>query len=174
MTEKTRLALSEYVSCHYTSLKHRLTRLLGNSDLAGDALQDAWIRLQAREEPEPVSSPLGYVLRVAVNIAVDIQRRQSRTLSWEEVEGLQEMADPSPGMAQAAEARSDMRVLMAHIDTMPRRRRYIFLQVHWEGKSHKEVAQSLGVSLRTVAYELKKAHDALAVALQAESATVQK
>lgn len=174
MTEKTRLTLSEYLSCHYASLKHRLTRVLGNSDLAGDALQDAWIRLQAKDGEELVSSPLGYVLRVAVNIAVDIQRRQSRTLSWDEIEGLQEMADPAPGMAQAAEARSDMRALLAHIDTMPGRRRYIFLQVHWEGKSHKEVAQCLGVSLRTVAYELKKAHDALADALQADCATPQK
>jgi RNA polymerase sigma-70 factor (ECF subfamily) len=36
MTEEARPILSEYLTRHYSNLKQRVTRLLGNSDLAGD------------------------------------------------------------------------------------------------------------------------------------------
>ncbi len=161
MAQETRPVLTEYLARHYVSLKHRLTRLLGSSDLAGDALQDTWLRLQSRQEEGEVQSPVGYVLRVAVNIAVDIRRRQARTLSWDEVQEVQSLVDPAPGPARTAEARSEMALLLERVGRMPARRQDIFLLVHWEGLSHKETADRLGVSQRTVAYELKRAHEAV-------------
>ncbi|KAF1073151.1 RNA polymerase sigma factor [Variovorax sp.] len=161
MAQETRPVLTEYLARHYVSLKHRLTRLLGSSDLAGDALQDTWLRLQSRPEEDEVQSPVGYVLRVAVNIAVDIRRRQARTLSWDEVQEVQSLVDPAPGPARTAEARSEMALLLERVGRMPARRQDIFLLVHWEGLSHKEAADRLGVSQRTVAYELKRAHEAV-------------
>jgi RNA polymerase sigma-70 factor (ECF subfamily) len=44
---------------------------------------------------------------------------------------------------------------------MPPRRREVLLMVRVEGLQQKDVAQRLGVSLRTVEHELKRAHDYL-------------
>jgi RNA polymerase sigma factor (sigma-70 family) len=44
---------------------------------------------------------------------------------------------------------------------MPERRRVIVVMVYWEDVPQKEVAKRLGISLRTVEYELKRAHDKL-------------
>ncbi|KAF1071624.1 hypothetical protein [Variovorax sp.] len=40
MSDDTQLVLLNYLGKHYTSLKQRLTRKLGNADDAGDALHD--------------------------------------------------------------------------------------------------------------------------------------
>ncbi len=168
MTEETRPALTDYLTRHYVTLKQRLTRAVGSSDLAADALQDTWLRLQSKGEDETVQSPAGYLLRVALNIAVDIQRRQTRSLSFDELSELQLIADPAPGPAQIFEARSDMAALLERVGRMPARRRDIFVLVHWEGMSHQDVAAQLGVSLRTVTYELKSAHEALSAVLNHE------
>jgi len=157
----TPMVLVDYLTKHYTTLKSRMTRLLGNGDLAGDALQDTWLRVQSREEEEPIHSPAGYLLRMAVNIAVDIQRRQGRSLPFDEVAELMDMADPAPGPEQVAEGRSRMEAMRQIIDRMPKRRRQVVLMVHWDGLEQKEVARRLGVSLRTVESDLKRAHDHL-------------
>lgn len=164
MTDNAHPALSDYLSRHYARLKLRVARLLGSEDLAGDALQDTWLRLQGQpDEAAPIRSPTGYLIRVALNIAVDIQRRQSRSASVEEIEAF---IDPAPGPAQTAEARSDLKAMLALLERLPERRRQVFLLVHLDGLPHKEVAQALGISMRTVAYELKSAHETLHQGLQ--------
>ncbi len=159
MSEDARLALSDYLTKHYTNLKRRLTRLLGNADLAGDALQDTWVRLHGREDDVPVKSPGGYLVRVAVNIAVDIQRRQSRVVSFDEVSALLDQADPAPNPAQTAELRSDLDRMVALMERLPPRRRQILIMVRVEQLQQKEVAKRLGVSLSVVEHELRRAHD---------------
>lgn len=152
-------ALRDFLIQRYDELKKRLTRQLGNSDLASDALQDAWLRLESREDIGGVQNVGAYLLRMAVNIAVDYQRSRSRLLSTDEVEALLDQPDPSPGPAETAEARSELDTLVAVIQTMPLRRQQILLMVRWERLPQQEVAERLGVSLRTVEQELKKAHD---------------
>lgn len=161
MTEDARPVLSDYLTRHYGSLKRRVTRLLGNSDLAGDALQDTWLRVQSKDDEGPIQSPGSYLVRVAVNIALDVQRRQSRLLPFDEIQSLMELSDSAPGPAQTAEIRSEVQAALKFIDRMPERRREILMLVRWEGLPQKEVARRLGVSVRTVEHELKRAHDYL-------------
>lgn len=162
MSHKAELPLLDYLTQCYASLKSRLTHVLGCADLASDALHDTWVRLKDKGEQRVMDSPAAYLMRVAVNIAVDIQRRQRRILDGDEVEELLEaLADPKPGPAQLAESRSELAQLTRAMEALPERRRLILVLVHWDGVPQKEVASRLGVSLRTVEYELKRAHDAL-------------
>lgn len=168
MSENTRVGLSDYLARHYCSLKLRVTRLLGNSDLANDALHDTWLRLQSRDDEGPIQSPASYLVRVAVNIALDGQRRQSRSLPFDEVESLMQLSDDAPGPAHTAEMRSEVQAALKFIDRMPARRREILMLVRWEGMQQKEVAAFLGVSVRIVENELKRAHDYLDEQLRQE------
>ncbi|MNV71163.1 RNA polymerase sigma factor [compost metagenome] len=104
--------------------------------------------------------PFSYLLRTAVNVAYDQQRSQSRLVSASEIEDLfDEAMDPMPGPAQQAEDRSELAALQAALDLLPERRRRILMLVRWEQMPQREVADRLGVSLRTVEQDLKKAHD---------------
>ena len=169
MSEDTQLVLLNYLGRHDASLKQRLTRKLGNADDAGDALHDTWLRLKGNEDHGTVQNPGAYLSRMAVNIAVDVQRRQSRLLSGDEVEELlEEIEDPAPGPARTAEIRSDLDAVLTLLDRMPERRRAVALLVHAEGLTQNEAAQRLGVSLRTVEYELKRVHERVDAYLAAE------
>lgn len=169
MSEGTQLFLLNYLGKHYATIKQRLTRKLGNAEVAGDALHDTWLRLKGGEDLGPVQNPGAYLSRMAVNIAVDVQRRHSRLLSGDNIDALlEELVDPAPGPARTAEIRSDLDALFQLLDRMPERRRAVALLVHAEGVTQKEAAQQLGVSLRTVEYELKRVHERLDTYLAAE------
>lgn len=92
MTDDVQSNLLEHLVKGYTRLKRQLVRVLGNDDLAGDALHDTWLRLQHKENQEHIQSPRAYLLRMAVNIAVDMQRRQARSLSVDDVDALVQLA----------------------------------------------------------------------------------
>ncbi|MGJ7543784.1 RNA polymerase sigma factor [Variovorax sp. LT1R16] len=159
MTGEAQPLLLDYLVKRYDQLKSRLSRRLGSDELAGDALQDTWLRLQRLEDQGPVLNPHAFLLRMAANIAVDQQRSQSRAVPRSEADALLEVVDPTPGPEQTVEARSDMERLFKVIDRMSKRRREILMLVRWEGLSQRDVAKKLGVSLRTVEHELKRAHD---------------
>ncbi|EEF24723.1 conserved hypothetical protein, partial [Ricinus communis] len=94
----------------YEQIRQSLTIKLGNADLAGDALHEVWLRLQ--RDPTisgPVQNPQAYLVRMGINLAIDVQRSQSKLMSTEEVEELmQALPDPAPGPAELAELRSEM------------------------------------------------------------------
>jgi RNA polymerase sigma factor (sigma-70 family) len=156
-------ALRDFLVRRYDDLKKRLTLQLGSADLAGDALQDTWLRLEGASETqdtrEPVRYPLSYLMRMATNAALDRIRSESRFLSGEQVEQVfAELSDPMPGPAQSAEARSEARRLADIIDEMPPRRRKVLILIRVDEMSRQEVADRLGVSLSLVDRELKRAH----------------
>lgn len=160
MTEDVRPVLMDYLSKHYAGLKRQLARALGNPELAEDALHDTWLRVResGRSEEDTIHRPGGYLVRMAVNIAVDIQRRQSRSLPFDEIQALMELSDPAPGPARTAEARSELEAVAKVMERMPARQREVMVLIHWEGLTQPETAKRLGISPRTVAYELKNAH----------------
>jgi RNA polymerase sigma factor (sigma-70 family) len=158
----TQLVLLDYINKRYSSLKQRLARMLGNDDLASDALHDTWLRLNAKDDYGLIENPGSYVFRMTVNAAMDMHRRQKHSLSGTEVDALlDELVDPAPGPARTVEARLDLALFQTLIDRMPKRRRQIVIMVHWDDVPQREVAERMGISLRTVQYELKSAHDDL-------------
>ncbi|MFL0350378.1 putative RNA polymerase sigma factor FecI [compost metagenome] len=155
--------LMDHLLGAYDELKRRLVRKLGSEELAGDALQDTWMRLSTRRHRlDPVQNPAAYLLRMAMNTVIDRQRADHRLLSLEEVDTLMDMADPGPGPAQAAEQEMALEDMVGLLQRMPERRRRILLAIRVDGLQQRDVAEHLGVSLRLVQRELKAAQDYLA------------
>jgi len=169
--ETAMLVLRDLLLLRYGDLKRRLTRRLGCTELAGDALQDTWLRLESREPVENLRDPVAYLMRTAINAAYDQQRNQTRLVSASEIEAvLEDEPDSAPGPAETVAARAELEALMAAMERLPERRRQILVMVRWEHLPQREVAERLGVSLRTVEQELKKAHDYCAARLGRSSA----
>ncbi len=153
------LSLLELLTLRYDDLRQRLTRRLGNAELASDALQDTWLRLHGKQAVEAVVSPGAYLFRMAFNAAIDRRRSESRRLTIAEVDELLDVADPSPGPAESAQTRSELEMLVQAMGELPDRRRAILLAVRVEGLTQPEAARRFGVSLRLVELELQRAQE---------------
>ncbi len=161
MSEETRTFLLNFFSQSYSDLKRRLVRTLGNDDLAGDALQDTWLRLERLKDQDPVRNPRSFLLRMATNIALNNRRDQIRALPIGDIDALLDLPDLAPGPEQTAKESDEMDKLMEGIQCLSRRRQEVLILIRWEGLQQKEVAQRLGISVRIVEHELKHAHDFL-------------
>ena len=95
MTENTLPALRNFLLQRYDDLKRSLTWHLGSAERAGEALHDTWLRLEARGEIEGVQDIRAYLMRMAVNIAIDQHRSESRLLEAEEIDTLLTLPDPA-------------------------------------------------------------------------------
>ena len=143
----------------YDDLKMRLTQRLGSADLAGDAMQDAWLRLARAESIGVIQSPRNYLFRIALNAADDQRRLERRHASPVEIESLLELSDDAPTPEETVVARSELDAFKAIVAELPARRRAIFLAARIGNIPRQEIADRLGISRRLVAKELLLAHE---------------
>ncbi len=166
MTEAGWAALQHRLLTRYKVFKKRLTLQLGSADLASDALQDTWLRLERGGDLTTVRSPDTYLYSMAINIARDHQRAEHRRLTTSEIETLLEIVDDAPDAARIMEARSDMEALVAVIEELPVRQQAILLAARIDGMPRQAIAERFGVSVRFVQRELQEAHDYCAERLE--------
>jgi RNA polymerase sigma-70 factor (ECF subfamily) len=165
MSDATRSELQAMLVGGYAELRKRLERMLGSADLADDALQDTYLRLEAGQELHPVRSPRAYLLKMAFNMALSRRRTERRRMTVSEGEAILDSMDPSPGPEQVTLARSEMDALRRALTQMPERRRAMFLASWSEGLSNAEIADRFGLGVRMVQLELKAAADYCAAQL---------
>ncbi len=150
----------------YDDLAARLTRVVGSRHAAEEALQDTWLRLERSGSVGEVRNARGYLLRMALNIARDRRRSESRLASAESIEAILGLADDTPGPAHVVEFRSELDALKAALAELPLRRRQIFLAAWSEGLPHAAIAQRFGLTPRMINIELAKAREYCALRLK--------
>lgn len=157
MTGPSREILRQMFLLGYEDLKLRLTRRLGSAELAGDALQDTWIRLERMSAVGTVERPRPYILRMAYNAALKRLRGERDMVTLEEVRAELHLVDDAPTPAQAAEARAELTLLMRATEELTPRRRDILFAARLNGEPIEDIARRLGISERAVARELRSA-----------------
>jgi RNA polymerase sigma-70 factor, ECF subfamily len=150
-----RLLLSE----RYNELKLRLTRRLGSTDWAEEALHDTYLRLDGTEAVSEVANPIAYLFRAAFNTALNRHRAEKRRLSSVDIETLLHIADDAPGAERIVEGRSDFALLKESMAALPPRQRSILLAARLEGLARQEIAARFGISVSMVEKELKSAQE---------------
>lgn len=157
MTENSRVQLRRHLVAHYDALLSRVAARLGSRDHARDALQDAFVKLSGDVAVEDVRHPMTYLLRMALNIAANSRRKDSRLLGFDEVASLLDVPDESADPSRVLEARSDLRIVQQVMAAMPRRRYEICSAAWLAGESTIDIAEKRGMPLRTVQHELRQA-----------------
>jgi RNA polymerase sigma-70 factor, ECF subfamily len=157
MTDSSRDLLRRIFLLGYDELKVRLTRRLGSVELAGDALQDVWLRIENANLIGPVLRPQPYILRMAYNIALKRLHGERDTVTLEEVREELSLVDDAPTPAQAAEARAELALLLEAAEELTSRQRDILFAARVDGSPIEEIARRFGISERVVARELKAA-----------------
>lgn len=142
---------------NYVSLSQRLARRLGSAEVADEALQDTFMRLEKGPEIGPVHKPTDYLFRIALNIAADRRRAEARKLTTSELDELLQIADEAPDPERVVEARSELKALERAIAELPERRRAIFKAALLDNIPRRDIAKTFGVSVRTVDFEIQRA-----------------
>jgi RNA polymerase sigma factor (sigma-70 family) len=148
---------------HYEVLYRYLVRLTGDEDQAADVAQECFIRLIERR---PHDRQLrGWLFRVATNLVRDDSRVRRRRL-----ELLHEAAEPvGAGAAQSdpetlLEVKEKRQVVRRALDTLTLRDRTLLL-MREEGFSHREMAQAVGTTTKSVGSMIARALNKLAAEL---------
>lgn len=130
-----------------------------------DLAQEVFLRLLRYSEKTAVENPLGYLLRIAGNVASE-WRERARVSKPHEQGWLDELLiepDQEP-QNSVSQARTDESV-QAAVDRLPRRQRDVLLLRVNEGLTYKQIADRLGLTPRVVLRDLTRAYSQLRMQL---------
>ncbi|MDR0226660.1 MAG: sigma-70 family RNA polymerase sigma factor [Burkholderiaceae bacterium] len=150
---------------HHPWLQSLLRKRLGNREDAADLAQDAFIRvLRSPMDQQDIREPRRYLATIARGLVADLFRRRSLEQSYlDYLASMPESLAPSPeeqAMVQQTFVELD-RVLQG----LPPKVREAFVLAQFEELSYPEIAERLGVSLRTVSNYLTRAMEHCCLAL---------
>ena len=149
-------AFEDVVDTHWGSLVEYVAQLGGDWDTAEDITQQVFVRLWERRGYLKLDGSLkGLIYRIARNLYFDLcrrrnaRRRAARRASEE---------NPSYQLPFDQPLRDELREAIAHaVNSLPKRRREVFVLVRHHGLSHNEVSEALNLAPQTVANHLSLA-----------------
>lgn len=155
----------------YRDALHRyITRFTGDPDLADDVVQDTYLRLRERP-PADTSGLRGWLFTVATNLARDTLKLSRRRLVLvRDAPDRVPLAEPPPDPATAAERAELRRMVRRALDTLSERDRMILL-MREEGFAHREIAEAVGTTTKSVGTMIARALAKTARALGIEETT---
>jgi RNA polymerase sigma factor (sigma-70 family) len=133
-----------------------------------DLAQEVFLRLLRYSEKTAVENPLGYLLRIAGNVASEWRERSrvSKPHGREWLDDLLIEPDQEPENS-VGQAGSDANV-QAAVDKLPPRQRQVLLLRVNEGLTYKQIAERLELSPRVVLRDLSRAYSQLRTRLDPE------
>ncbi len=135
-----------------------LVARLGSVEEAEDALQDLWLKLET-VTGGPIAEPVGYICRMANNIAVDRRRRAARRADrdtgWMET---QAGADEQPDAERALIARERLARIETTLAGLPERVATAFRLYRFEDLPQKAIAERMGITVSGVEKLLHRAY----------------
>jgi RNA polymerase sigma-70 factor, ECF subfamily len=138
---------------------------LESRDAAEDAVQEAYVRVWVKREGLRTDAFLrGYLYRAVHNLAVDELRK--RRVRSRHASALVVAAASPPRPDQMAEAEELAEAADRAIRALPERRRDVFVLGHFHELSYREIAETLGMTPRTVANHMSLALRDLRIALR--------
>src|ERR1700749_2698108 len=111
MVDGSRAPRPRHYLLGYDELKARLTQRLGSAELASDALQDAWLRLETAVPTAPIDPPYPYLLRIAYNLGLRSAERARETVTLDDANASLSLIDESPDPIQIQEGRAELEML---------------------------------------------------------------
>lgn len=130
---------------------------LRSAAAAEDLVQDIFLRLNAIDPRTDVRNAAGYLYRLGNNMMLDKLRGERRSaardqawrISHRTVAGAEEVSE-EPSADAAVAARQRLAAVVAVLKDLPEQTQRVFRMHKFDGLSHTEVAQALGISRSAV------------------------
>src|SRR3569833_2711829 len=132
---------------HRVALLRFLHRRLNNTALAEDLAQETWLRAANAQCSTTIDNPLGFLFRIAANLALDHQRHVAHRIELAETPAVAEaVPDPQPSPETVALHRSEFARLLRVVEGLSPRCREVFILGKFEGLSLADIAARLNIS----------------------------
>jgi RNA polymerase sigma-70 factor (ECF subfamily) len=163
MTDARSALLAAYLE-RRDDLARFFTLRLKSAAAAEDLVQDIYLRIAAVEPSVEVRNAAGYLYRLGSNLMLDRIRGERRSAArdheWRDshrtlIGGDEVSEDPSADNAVAARQR--LAAIVAIVHELPEQTQRVFRMHKFEGLSHPEVAQALGISRSAVEKHMMQA-----------------
>ncbi len=154
MFEKSNL--EELFRTHYRVLCLYSTHFVGDIDTAEDIVMDSFLKYSEKlKQGEKIVSPKSYIYQMVRNASYDYNKHTANFVS-------PEMADDIADNAEDWVERSRREArLWTEIDKLPAACRNVLLMNKRDGMKHVEIADALGISIKTVEAHMRKAYTTL-------------
>lgn len=155
----------------HRELLNFLVRQVGCRSTAADLTQESYARvLAAQQSGAAVVDVRALLFRTARNLVVD-QHRRSEVRRHDDLDALTESEQPvtleSQQPEQILSQRQQADALLAAIDALPPRCREAFMMSRFDGLSHQQIAEHMGISKNMVAQHVTRGLLACHASLQA-------
>ncbi|MGE3710839.1 MAG: sigma-70 family RNA polymerase sigma factor [Hyphomicrobiaceae bacterium] len=136
---------------YHTDVVRYASRLVGDRENGEEVVQNAYLRLAGRSaQAATIEHPKAYLFTAARNAAVDFTARQATEWSYrvdvEELSALALTEDPT----SALHRRQRIARLAVLLNELPPACQKAFVMNKIEGRTHAEIARSLGISTSMV------------------------
>lgn len=160
-----RNAFSELVRVHAQGVLNVIYRMCGDTQLAEDAAQEAFLRAWQNLSSYRPGTPLrNWLYRIALNAGTDMLRKEKRILP-DDIEDLH-LTDGGPGLETLVLQNEKTRLVQNAILSLPETSRAVLVLREYEGLSYQEISSTLDIPVGTVMSRLNYARNLLKAKLQ--------
>lgn len=158
------LAMELMFRKYYTYLCQTVLRVLNDEHTAEDLAQEVFFDVWRKRSEINVNSSLrGYLRRAAMNKTLNFIR--DRKIKWDDEDKLAAKASEADSALLNLEGEDLERSIHAAIDLLPERCRLVFSLSRFEEMSNQQIADELGISVKTVENQMTKALKMLKVVI---------
>ena len=154
-----RLRLEEVIRLYEHDLRRFLTKHLRSSADIDDCLQETFLKMWTSVQRHTLRDDVrGYVFTVALNVIRDKRRRDQarrKDLHTEMSDSIESVR--SGGIEDQLYWTEALRLMEVELQKLKPSTRTVFLKYHLEHKTYVDIANELGISVRTVEREIARA-----------------
>lgn len=166
--EAARARFEAIVRAHYPRLCNFATRYVDSRETAEDIVQEVFLTIWRRDAKFDYTEPLPYLYRAVMNRAIMHLRQRrvrdrwrDRVMAVAETEG----APADTRISDDVELAELMRAVAEVIEALPERCRLIFTMSRQQDLTYDQIAEVLGISVKTVETQMGRALKALRLRL---------
>ncbi len=141
---------------------------MSNRHEADDLTQEAYIRVFGRKKDDAVKEPIRLLYRIARNLLIDRSRRAQTRPKMASFDQETDIAQAAPSPAMMAQVQDELAILRTAVANLPERCQEVFILSRFEGLSYAEIADRLGITVKTVENHMGRAILACRAALEKE------
>jgi RNA polymerase sigma-70 factor (ECF subfamily) len=149
---------------YYRYVTRMVYRVVADAAVAEDLAQEVFFEMWRRKDQLNLTSIQAYLRRAALNRTLNYLR--DRKMKWEDDRVLPDLPSAETPTHQAMETHELEDMIRQSIDRLPEKCRLVFLLSRFEELSYQEIAERLGISVKTVENQIGKALKYLRTALQ--------
>lgn len=144
---------------HYRPLCIYAVHFLGDIDTAEDVVMDCFVRFAEKtDNGEELAAPKSYLYSMTRNACLDHIRRDPFSNTTSADTGLANLTADDNELQERSEREAR---LWTEIDNLPEMCRRVFLMSKRDGKRNSDIADTLGISIKTVEAHMHKAYTIL-------------